>query len=145
MKFVAVFLALATAAGSYALAAPGPFANASTDSGTAPRTVYEADLVQAALSQFDSALALRDIGQLQAAGVQPVSLKRWQRFFKSNPSDSVTDNCPASALVITGDTANWSCTETATVLSEGKPLPFMYVIRFTFTKKNGAWTISDRR
>lgn len=145
MKSITLLLALAAATGSYALAAPGAFANPSTDSGTAPQTAYQPELVQAALNQFDSALALRDIGQLQAAGVQPISLRRWQKFFKNNPTARVTDNCPASSLIITGDTANWSCTETATVLSEGKPLPFVYIIRFTFIRKNGAWMVSDRR
>jgi hypothetical protein len=110
-----------------------------------PRPGDDAILVQAALSHFDSALALRDMGQLQAAGIQPGRVKGWQKFFKNNPQAQVTDNCPAPSLVIMGDTANWDCIETATIISEGKPLPFAHIIRFTFTRKNGAWTISDRR
>jgi hypothetical protein len=105
----------------------------------------DAILVQAALSQFDSALALRDMSQLEAAGIQPGRVKGWQKFFKNNPQAKVTDNCPAPSLVILGDTANWDCVETATIISEGKPLPFAHIIRFTFTRKNGGWTISDRR
>jgi hypothetical protein len=105
----------------------------------------EAVKVEATLNRFDSALALRDIDLLQAAGINPVTAKRWHHFFKDNPRAEVTDSCPASQLFISGDSAVWNCTETATVIADGKPLPFSLGIRFTFTKSNGEWMISDRR
>jgi len=105
----------------------------------------EAATVQATLNQFDSAVASRDMGQLQAVGIKPGIAKNWQKFFKSNPAATVSDDCPASTLVIFSDTAVWSCIETVTVISEGKPVPFALGVRFSFVKKNGAWTIADRR
>jgi hypothetical protein len=101
--------------------------------------------VQEALNQFDSGLATHDIGLLQAAGIKPSHARGWQKFFKDNPDASVTDDCPSSSLMIAGDTANWYCTETATIISERKPVTFTKVIRFTFTRTSGGWTISDRR
>jgi hypothetical protein len=135
------------AAGLTAAASPVAFAQTSGDS-TAPavsRALDEAAGVLAALNHFDSALASHDLGQLQTLGIQPASAKRWQKFFRNNPGATVTDNCPASTLAILGNTATWNCTETATLISEGKPLPFPLAVRFTFTKQTGEWTILDRR
>jgi hypothetical protein len=105
----------------------------------------EAALVQAALNRFDSALALRDGAQLEATGVKARDAKRWQSFFRSNPGATVTDSCPAWTLLITGDTARWNCTETATVVDRGKQLSHEQIIHFTFTRRNGDWLIADRR
>ncbi|MGB6689850.1 MAG: hypothetical protein WBE76_18595 [Terracidiphilus sp.] len=110
-----------------------------------PAMNNEAATVQATLNQFDSAVASRDVEQLQAVGIKAGSAKSWQRFFRSNPAATVTDDCPASTLIILSDTAVWSCTETVTVISEGKPVPFALGVRFMFAKKNGVWTIADRR
>ena len=153
MRCNGLLLALLGAICWLTTAAPGAFAqnardNAATPDGPAPaaeRALEEAALVRMTLDQFDSALASHDVGQLQAAGVKPASAKGWQRFFKSNPGARVKDNCPAYALYISGNTAYWACTETATIVSDGEPLVFTHLIRFTFTRKNGAWTISDRR
>jgi hypothetical protein len=136
-----------------AVATPGAFAQ-KTAYNFAPSVVpasaewqpmEEAATVQATLNQFDSAVASRDLAQLQAVGIKPGSAKNWQKFFKSNPEATVTDDCPASTLTILNDTAVWSCTETVTVISEGKPVPFALGVRFTFAKRNGVWTIADRR
>ncbi len=153
MKSSILLFALVAAAG--ALAAAPPDCGAQTSgSGARPaalpasgasQTAQEATLIQAALNHFDSALALHDFGQLQALGIRPASAKGWQKFFRNNPRATVTDDCPASTLAILGDTATWSCTETATLISEGKPLPYSLAVRFTFTRQNGVWTISDRR
>jgi hypothetical protein len=152
MRLHRLALTLSAAAVLLAVNAPRSFAQASMNKLYSPvgaaieaQPMEEAVQVQATLNRFDSALALHDIGQLQAEGVNAGSAKRWNHFFKDNPRAEVTDKCPASDLLIAGDTAVWKCTETATVISEGKPLPFEKVIRFTFTKTNGAWTISDRR
>ena len=105
----------------------------------------EATGVQDALNRFVAAVASQDVQQLLAAGIRPASAKGWQRFFKENPRAKLTDRCAVSDLYISDNTANWSCTEVATVISEGKPVPFAHLIRFTFTRTNGQWIISDRR
>jgi hypothetical protein len=104
----------------------------------------QAATVQDALFQFDAAVASHDVALLQAAGIKPGSARGWQKFFKNNPDATVTDDCPASGLAMYNDTAVWNCTETVTVISEGKPVPFALGIRFTFARRNGAWTIADR-
>jgi hypothetical protein len=79
------------------------------------------------------------------AGMKPQQAKLFQSFFKDNPTAKVSDDCPSSLLGISGDTATWTCTETTTIISGGKPLSSQHGIRFTFARKNGAWTIADRR
>jgi hypothetical protein len=152
MKSFQYFLSLA-AAGMLAISNPGAGAQSPQD-GANPQTasissacqlVNEALSVQDALHRFDSALASHDVQQLLAAGVEPSSAKGWQRFFRDNPRASVTDSCSGSDLSISGDTANWSCRETSVIVSEGKPVQYAHNIRFTFTRKNGEWAVSDRR
>jgi hypothetical protein len=111
-----------------------------------PRTepADEAAQVQVAMDRFDSAIAAHDIARMQAIGVSTRDAKRWQSFFR-NPGATVSDNCPASALVVSGDSASWVCTETATVINEGKPSPYAWVVHFTFVKRDGTWMIADRR
>jgi hypothetical protein len=153
MKLSGFFLTLA-ATGALALAAPGAecqgpeSSSAQQQAITVPpacQLVNDALKVQDALNRFDTALAAHDVQQLLAAGIEPSSAKGWQRFFKDNPRATVTDRCSGTDLSISGDTANWSCTETSIIESEGKPVQFAHNIRFTFTRKNGEWTISDRR
>jgi len=160
MKSTRLLFAFVAAAGMFATATPssqGQFDRAcasgsdarpdATAAGAvpAPRTGDDASMVQVALERFDSALALRDVMQLQAAGVKPGDARRWQSFFRHNPQASVTDSCPATALYISGDTANWVCVERATILSEGKPFTHAQSIRFTFTRVSGGWLVSERR
>jgi hypothetical protein len=149
MKSLGFFLALVTTAGLAAAAAPSALAQKAVypaaPVAAAWQPAEQAASVQAALYQFDAAVASHDVGLLQAAGIKPGSARGWQKFFKNNPEATVTDNCPASGLMMFGDTAVWSCTETVTVISEGKPVPFALGIRFTFAKRNGAWLIADRR
>jgi hypothetical protein len=151
MKGFGLFLTVA-AVGSLAVSTTGVMAqsvNASEERASARITaacevVAEATRVQEALDRFDSALAAHDVDQLQAAGVEPVSAKGWQRFFRSNPEAQVTDSCPVTSLFIGGDRAMWNCMETSTISSSGKPMQYARLIQFTFTKKNGEWVISDR-
>jgi len=153
MKSFGLVLSLVSAVGAVAMAAPITFAQASGQGQnwlSASETVtyqpaQEAARVQETLSQFDSALAMHDVGGLQAAGIKRVNARRWQRFFKDNPRATVTDQCPVTALFISDDAASWTCTETSTIISEGKPRSFVHVIRFTFAKSDGEWTIADRR
>jgi hypothetical protein len=153
MKTLRLTLSLAAAVSFFALSTPGAFCQGPESSDNpqpivippACQLVNEALQVQDALQRFDSALASHDVQQLLAAGVEPSSARGWQRFFKDNPRATVTDRCSGSDLAISGDTANWSCTETSTIESEGKPVQYAHNIRFTFTRKNGEWTLSDRR
>jgi hypothetical protein len=141
------------AAGALAVAAPHGFAQAENERTSPAETrmiaacqvVTEATRVQETLDRFDSGLAAHDVDQLQAAGIEPVSVKGWQRFFKSNPEAKVTDSCPVTELFIGGNTAIWNCTETSTITSSGKPVQYAHMIRFTFTKTSGGWMISDRK
>jgi hypothetical protein len=153
MRSFGLILALVSATGSLVMAAPNAFAQASgysanllsASESTRYQLAEEAVPVRAALNQFDSALAMHDVEKLQAAGIKQVSAKGWERFFKNNPRATVTDHCPVSQLFISDDTASWTCTETATVISEGRPRSFVNVIRFTFARRNGTWMIADRR
>jgi hypothetical protein len=153
MKLFRFLLILVAAAGTLAMAAPralcqGPENNNDRPAITIPpacQLVNDALQVQDAVNRFDTALASRDVQQLLAAGIEPSSVKGWQRFFKDNPRATVTDSCSGNDLSISGDTANWSCKETSVIQSDGKPVQYAHNIRFTFTRKNGEWTISDRR
>jgi hypothetical protein len=151
MKSLPSFLALIAAAAlltspaSRSWSQAANFVSSVGDSSVAVPSVGEAALVQARLNQFNSALAAHNVTLLQAAGVKPVNAKRWQKFFKDNPAAHITDHCSVGALVISGDAATWDCTETATIVSEGKPLSFVHVIHFTFSKQDGIWMIADRK
>lgn len=101
--------------------------------------------VKAALRQFDYALAMHDVGMLQVAGVNNASAKLWDKFFSENPLATVTDDCPLSELFEAEDTATWTCTETVTIISAGRPRAFYHVIRFRFGRKSGMWKVADRQ
>jgi hypothetical protein len=153
MKFAGFFFATVSGIVLFAMAAPGAssqepgFGARSFSASDAPayRSWEEAEPVQAALNRFDYALAMHDVGMLQAAGVKRSTAKLWQRFFSDNPRATVTDRCPASELSISYDTGYWTCTETVTIISEGKPKAFEHIIHFTFARKRGTWLVADRR
>ncbi|MGB6742216.1 MAG: hypothetical protein WBE38_01070 [Terracidiphilus sp.] len=153
MKSFGLLLSLVVAAGPLAVTAPGAFAQNAKENVSpaearivaACQVVDEAVQVQETLDRFDSGLASHDVQQLQAAGIEPVSAKGWQRFFRSNPEAKVTDNCPVTSLFIAGQTAMWNCTETSTINSAGKPTQYARLIQFTFIKRDGEWMISDRK
>jgi serine/threonine-protein kinase len=116
-------------------------------SAPALKAVDESAQVQAVLNEFKSAWNAHSLPRLQAVwtGMQPPQAKALQNFFKDVPSARVDDNCPAAALSITGDTARWGCTEITTIASSGKQQSTSHGINFTFTRRSGGWTISDRR
>jgi hypothetical protein len=163
MKSIGLVLALALAAGPLAMAAPenaapAPVAAASADASTAiaspapePAPVpcqwvdNEGTHVQETINNFNSALASHDVDKLHAVGIESVSAKGWQRFFHDNPRATITDSCPSSDLVINGDTASWDCIERSTIINDGKPVPYMRLIHFTFTKTSLGWLIADRK
>ncbi|HUH64595.1 MAG TPA: hypothetical protein VLZ50_16425 [Terracidiphilus sp.] len=148
MKSLRILLALVTTACLTAVAPSTPAQKAAYPAApvsAAYQPTEQAATVQDALNQFDVAVASHDVALLQAAGIKPGRARGWQKFFKNNPEATVTDDCPASGLMMFDDTAVWTCTETVTLVSEGKPVPFNLGIRFTFARRNGAWTIADRR
>lgn len=87
---------------------------------------------------------MHDVGMLQVAGVNTASAKLWDRFFSENPLATVTDDCPVSELFVSEDAATWTCTETVTIISAGRPRAFDHVIRFRFGRKSGIWKVADR-
>lgn len=147
MKPVALLLSFAVAA-----SASGAYAQGDKDVSPAEarivsacQVVQEATGVQEVLDRFDSGLAAHDIQQLQAVGIEAVSAKGWQRFFKSNPEAKVTDDCPVTSLFIAGDKALWNCMETSTLNSAGKQVQYAHLIQFSFIKTSSGWLISERK
>ncbi|HEX3469691.1 MAG TPA: protein kinase [Silvibacterium sp.] len=106
--------------------------------------VDEKALLREAVREFQSALDSRDVAKLQSA-LGAKQARDFQNFFKTNPEATIKDDCPLSSLVILGDTAEWTCTETTTIKSNGKLQSTPHPIRFSFVKKDGAWSISGRR
>lgn len=153
MKTAGSILATVLGMGLLAMGAPSAFSQksgygASSFSGSdaaAYREEQEALPLKAALDRFNYALANHDVGMLQADGVDDSSAKLWQQFFSENPLATVSDRCPISDLLLSYNIGYWTCTETVTIISEGKPRPFMHVIHFTFAKKRGVWLVAGRR
>ena len=162
MKLHSFLLTLIAGAGTFAAVAPGAMGqsgnigNSSSGTGSAAscsaasglvaaQPANESAQVKATLDQFATALASRDMGQLQAAGIESATVKRFQKFFKDNPNAKVTDSCPNSTLFLAEDAAIWNCMESTTLVAQGKAPAFEHAIQFTFAKKNGMWAISDRR
>ena len=98
----------------------------------------------AVFGSFNAALGSHNVAGLQAAfpGMPQKAVKGYQNLFKDFPKVKISDDCPASALSISGGTATLSCTET-TVIPGEKPQGGS--IHFTFTKKSGTWAIADRQ
>jgi hypothetical protein len=119
----------------------------STPSSTPIRPVDETALLQEVVSRFESAYNAHDIARMKSAwtGMNAQQSKGFQNFFKGNPEATVNDNCTHSSLTISGDTAQWACTETTTVKSGGKLQGSSRPIRFSFVKNSGSWSISDRQ
>jgi serine/threonine-protein kinase len=117
--------------------APGP---------SAPQPVDQSALLQQAIGAFDAAYNAHDLGRIQAiwTGLKPAQAKGLASFFKDNPGATVSDNCSASALSISGDSASWTCNETSTFNSSGRMKSNAVVIHFVFARHNGNWTIVGR-
>ena len=112
---------------------------------SAPAPVDEGALIRGALASFTAAFNSHEMGRLQGiwTGIKPAQAKGLQSFFHDNPGAKVTDDCPPTALSITGASATWSCTETTQLSAGGKPQS--HPIRFVFSKTGASWTIADRR
>jgi eukaryotic-like serine/threonine-protein kinase len=113
----------------------------------AAKAVDETALLREVQSHFQSALNSRDVGRIQAAwaAMSAQQSRGLQKFFKDDPDATIKDDCPDSSLHISGDTAQWACTETTTIKINGKPQPSSHPIRFFFVKKNDAWLIAERK
>ncbi len=112
-----------------------------------PEPVDETAQVRAVVDRFNSALAAHSVAEMQAAwpGMKAQQAKGFQNFFKSNPDAKMSDHCTPFSLSIAGDSANWVCNETTTILANGRPMTSEHSIRFTFKKAGGGWAIQDRR
>ena len=100
-----------------------------------------------AVNSFEAAYNAHDVGRIQSiwTGIRSGQAKDLQNFFKSNPTSHVSDNCPASAFSLTGDTASWTCTETSTFNASGRTLSHTVPIRFSFAHKGSGWVIVSRQ
>jgi serine/threonine-protein kinase len=125
-------------------ATPAPVVAPSAPSAAAP--VDPSTLLQQVITNFGAAYNAHDVGRMQSiwTGMKPAQAKQFQGFFKDQPTSKVSDNCPASALNVSGDTASWSCTETSTYNSGGRMKSNVVPIHFTFARHGGNWTIVGR-
>jgi eukaryotic-like serine/threonine-protein kinase len=114
---------------------------------SAPQPVDESSVILQTVSSFDAAYNAHDMGRIQTiwTGLKSGQAKDLAGFFKGNPESHVADSCPAGALTISGDAANWTCTETSTFKADGKMVPHTLTIHFTFARRGGNWTIVGRQ
>lgn len=112
-----------------------------------PKPVDETALVRAALEKFNAALAAHNVAQMQAIWptMKPQQAKGFQNFFKSNRSAKMSDSCASSSLTISGNSADWPCNETTTIISGGRPTSSEHSIHFKFRKTDGGWVIAERQ
>ena len=111
----------------------------------APPPVDQNAPVEAVLANFNAALHAHNVARMRSiwTGMSGDQAKAFQNLFKSFPQAAISDDCSPSTLAVSGDTASWTCTETTRI--DPKSDPHVQKIRFGFSKKDGAWTISERR
>jgi serine/threonine-protein kinase len=110
---------------------------------TPAKPVDETPLIQAVLNNFNAALSARDVTRMQAIwpNMPADRAKGYRDEFKDlSKKAKVSDDCQASSLSISGDSANWPCVENTVTPGEK---PQSWRMQITFTKKNGAWIISS--
>ncbi|HEU4982220.1 MAG TPA: protein kinase [Acidobacteriaceae bacterium] len=109
-------------------------------------TVDEPALIRQVLNSFQAAYNAHDMGRMRGVwtGMSKSQAKGLENFFKSYPGSKVQDACSVSALSVSGDSAQWACKETTTLKVSGREISSAHDIRFSFVKKNGAWSISER-
>ena len=109
------------------------------------QTVDERALVQAVVNNFDSALSAHNVSGMQAAwpSMPQQDAKMWANLFKNVPNAKLSQACSPDGLVVSGETASWSCSLT-TVVPGGPRVP-PHSFRFAFAKKNGNWVVTDWR
>ena len=113
---------------------------------TPPPPPNPAVAIRAALTSFYAAFNAHDVGKMRAiwTGMSAKDSKQFEQTFKEVPSMKITYNCPASGLSVSGDTADWVCSETTSYVSDGKPASTTRQEKFQLAKTGTGWTITDR-
>ena len=113
---------------------------------TAAAVIDEPALIQQVLNNFKAAYNAHDMARMRGVwtGMSKSQAHGLENFFKGNSGAKVEDDCPASSLSVTGESAQWACKETTTLVVSGRPLSSSHDIRFSFVKRNGTWSISER-
>ena len=128
------------------LVVPKAVAQAPTPAPAAPVQVDETSLVKAAINNFTAAYNAHNLARMQTVwNMKPGQAKGFESFFKNFPSAKVEENCPASSLNISGTSAQWACRETLTIEVSGRPQTTSHEFNYSLAKRNGEWTIADRR
>jgi predicted Ser/Thr protein kinase len=109
--------------------------------------VDEGALIQTALNNFSAAFDAHNVRGMQAVwpGMTSKQAKDYDNFFKGVPKSSVREDCPSGGLNISGDSADWDCTEVTTFVVGGKTQSSPHGVHFKFAKKGGAWVIAQKR
>ncbi len=107
--------------------------------------VDEKATIAAVMANFNAALQVHNVARMQMiwTGMSAKQGKDFQGLFKNYPEAAISDNCSPSSLTISGDTASWTCTETTQIIP--KSAPHIQMIQVTLSKRNGSWTITERR
>jgi len=115
-----------------------------TPAPTPAPTVDEGALLRTVMSNFEAAYNAHDVARMQAiwTGMSSQDARKYEGFFKSFPSVTIKEDCPSSSLNIEGNSAEWSCTEMTLIKGNSTQSQKM---RFSFSKRNGEWTIATRR
>ena len=103
--------------------------------------------IQAAVNAFVAAFNAHNTGAMHNVWVTMTAkdIKSFQDTFSGLPTISMTENCQPGSLIISGDSADWTCTETTKFLNNGKPETTPpHSVHFGFARKGGAWVISSR-
>jgi eukaryotic-like serine/threonine-protein kinase len=108
-----------------------------------PQPVDDSVPIRTLVESFNSALSAHNVSGMLAAFPGYKEAKRWQDTFKNAPGIKVTDNCSASGLTISGDTATWNCSISIAV--PGTPPRPASGIHFSLAKRNGSWMITEWR
>ena len=112
---------------------------------SAAATPDDAALLRAVVERFNGALAAHNVGAMRALWptMNSSQEKLFQNFFKSNPNVRISDACGSGSLTISGNSAEWGCDETSTLIVNGKP--YVHSIHFAFRKSGDGWVVADRR
>jgi serine/threonine protein kinase len=103
--------------------------------------------IQAALDSFSAAYNAHDTARMHViwTGMTPQQSKSFEKLFKDQPNLKIAESCLTEALTVSGDSANWVCSETTTFISEGKATNRTQRMSFRFTKAGASWAIADKR
>jgi serine/threonine-protein kinase len=105
----------------------------------------DGELIRDVVFKFNSALHSHDLPEMQKLwpSMSAGQARSFQKLFKETPDISISDACASASLTMSGDSANLICTETS--LTDKKDQPRPHAIQIVLAKKNGSWSISDRR